>query len=106
MSKHEGELVSVRIIPNERGKPSGKLADAEVVFASDAGPLSGLTLVGFAVWKRHDGGRSVSFPARQYSVNGVRRNFLLLRSSNRALEAQEPLRQYILDAYSRLEESA
>ena len=98
MSKQEGELVSVRIIPNERGKPAGKLADA--------GPLSGLTLVGFAVWERHDGGRSVSFPARQYSMNGVRRNFLLLRSSNRAPEAQEPLRQYILDAYSRLEESA
>ena len=106
MSKHEGELVSVKIIPNDRGKPPGKLADAEVVFAPDAGPLSGLTLVGFAVWARRDGGRSVTFPARQYSVNGARRNFLLLRSSNRALEAQEPLRQYILDAYSRLEACA
>jgi len=106
MSKQEGELVSVRIIPNERGKPAGKLADAEVIFATDVGPLSGLTLVGFAVWERHDGGRSVSFPARQYSMNGVRRNFLLLRSSNRAPEAQEPLRQCILAAHSRLEESA
>ena len=106
MSKQEGELVSVTIIRNERGKPAGKLADAEVVFETDAGPLSGLTLVGFAVWERRDGGRSVTFPARQYSVHGVRRNFLLLRSSNRALEAQEPLRQYILDAYSRLGECA
>jgi hypothetical protein len=33
VSKHEGELVSARIIPNEDGRPSGKLADAEVVFA-------------------------------------------------------------------------
>ena len=106
MSKHQGELVSVRIIPNERGKPPGKLANAEVVFALHAGPLSGLTLVGCAVWERRDGGRSVTCPARPYSVNGVRRTFLLLRSSNRALEAQEPLRQYILDAYSRLEERA
>ena len=104
MSKHEGELVSVRIIPNEQGKPAGKLADAEVIFESNAGPLSGLTLVGFAVWERRDGGRNVTFPARQYSVNGARRNFLLLRSSNRAPEAQEPLRQCILDAYSRLED--
>jgi hypothetical protein len=105
MSKHEGELVSVKIIPNDRGKPPGKLADAEVVFAPDAGPLSGLTLgrvcrLGTSRWGEK---RDVS---RQYSVNGARRNFLLLRSSNRALEAQEPLRQYILDAYSRLEESA
>lgn len=59
-----------------------------------------------AVWERHERGRSVTWPARQYSVTGVRRNFLLLRSSNRALEAGEPLRQYILDGYSRLEERA
>ena len=106
MSEHTGELVSVKIIPNEKGSPPGKLADAEVIFEADAGPLSGLKLIGFSVWERRDGGRNVTFPARQYSVNGARRNFLLLRSSNRALEAQEPLRQYILDAYSRLEESA
>ena len=78
----------------------------EVVFATDAGPLSGFTLVGFAVWERHDAGRRVTSPARQYFVYGVRRNFLRLRSSHRALEAQEPLRQSILDAYSRLEERA
>jgi hypothetical protein len=106
MSKHEGELVSVKIIPNGRGKPPGKLADAEVIFEADAGPLSGLTLVGFAIWERRDGGKNVTFPARQYSANGARRNVLLLRSSNRAREAQEPLRQCILDAYSRLESHA
>src|SRR6266498_2455026 len=74
MSKHEGELVSVKIIPNERGKPSGKLADAEVIFEADAGPLSGLKLVGFAIWERRDGGKNVTFPARPYSVNGARRH--------------------------------
>ena len=103
MSEHTGELVSVKIIPNDKGNPPGKLADAEVIFEADAGPLSGLKLIGFSVWERHGGGKNVTFPARQYSVNGARRNFLLLRSSNRALEAQEPLRQCILDAYSRLE---
>src|SRR5687767_7601373 len=103
MSKNTGELVSVKIIPNDKGSPPGKLADAEVIFEADAGPLSGLTLVGFAVWERRDGGKNVTFPARPYSANGARRNFLLLRSSNRARDAQEPLRQCILDAYSRLE---
>jgi hypothetical protein len=57
VSKLEGELVPVRITPNERGKPSGKLVDPEVVFATDAGPLSGVTLVGCAGWERHDGGK-------------------------------------------------
>ena len=106
MSKHEGEVVSVKIIPNTGGTPQGKLADAEVIFEADAGPLSGLKLVGFAVWERRDGGKNVTFPARPYSVNGARRNFQLLRSSSRALEAQEPLRQRILDAYTRFEDHA
>ena len=42
MSKSKGELVSVKIIPNEKGNPPGKLADAEVIFEGEAGPLRGL----------------------------------------------------------------
>ena len=64
------------------GTPPGKLADAEVVFDSEAGPLSGLKLIGFAVWERRDGGRNVTFPARRYSVNGERRSFALFRPAN------------------------
>ena len=82
MSKHTGDLVSVKIIPNDKGNPPGKLADAEVIFEADAGPLSGLKLIGFSVWERRDGGRNVTFPARQYSVNGERRSFALLRPSS------------------------
>jgi hypothetical protein len=57
VSKHEGELVSVRIISNERGKPSGKLADAEV--ASQTCRLAQRPQAGgFAVWERHEGGEA------------------------------------------------
>jgi hypothetical protein len=103
MSKSKGELVSVKIIPNEQGNPPGKLADAEVVFEAESGPLSGMKLIGFSVWERRDGGRNVTFPARQYSVNGERRSFALLRPANGDTSAQEAIRDYILDAYSRLE---
>ena len=103
MSKNEGELVSVKIIPNEKGSPPGKLADAEVIFEADAGPLSGLKLVGFAVWERRDGGKNVTFPARQYSVNGGRRSFALLRPSTEDRTTQDPIRDCILAAYSRVE---
>lgn len=102
MSEHTGELVSVKIIPNEKGSPAGKLADAEVIFEADAGPLSGLKLIGFSVWERRDGGRNVTFPARQYSVNGERRSYALLRASKDDRDAQA-IRDRILDAYSRLE---
>src|SRR3989337_2438457 len=104
MSKSKGELVvSVSIIPNQQGSPAGKLADAEVMFGAESGPLSGMQLVGFAVWERRAGGRHVTFPARQYSVNGERRSFALLRPANGDASAQEAIRQSILDAYERSE---
>ena len=102
MSEHTGELVSVKIIPNEKGSPPGKLADAEVIFEADAGPLSGLKLIGFAVWERRSGGRNVTFPARQFSVNGERRSYALLRASRDDRDAQA-IRDCILDAYNRTE---
>jgi hypothetical protein len=98
-----GEVVSVKIIPNEQGTPAGKLADADVIFEREAGPLSGLKLSGFAIWERRDGGRNVTLPARSYSVNGQRRSFALLRPANGDTSAQDAIRQCILDAYNRLE---
>lgn len=105
MFKSNGEVVSVRIIPNEKGNPPGKLAEVEVIFDGDAGSLSGLKLIGFAVWERRDGGgKNVTFPARQYSVNGERRSFALLRPADgKQPSVQDPIRNAILDAYSRFE---
>jgi hypothetical protein len=101
MSNQNAEVVSVRIIPNAEGKPPGKLADAEVIFEAEAGPLSGMKLIGFSVWERRSGGgRNVTFPARQYSVNGERRSFALLRPMNGNVSAQEAVRDLILEAYS------
>ena len=106
MSKGNGEVVSVRILPNDSGNPKGKLADAEVIFGADSGPLSGLRLIGFGVWERRDGGRNVTFPARQFSVNGERRSYALLRPANGEANAQDPIRQCILDAYTRVENAS
>ena len=101
MSNQNAEVVSVRIIPNTEGKPPGKLADAEVIFEAEAGPLSGMKLIGFAIWERRSGGgRNVTFPARQYSVNGDRRSFALLRPMNGDVSAQEAVRDLILEAFS------
>ncbi|MBS1817575.1 MAG: hypothetical protein JSU08_06580 [Acidobacteria bacterium] len=48
----------------------------------------------------------MTFPARQYSVNGERRSFALLRPTNGDASVQDAIRQSILDAYSRLESAA
>ena len=91
----------VKIVPNDKGNPPGKLADAELHFAG--GPLDGLKLIGFGIWERRGGkGRNVTFPARQYSVNGERRSFALLRPVVDQ-EAQERLRDLILEDYTRAE---
>ena len=104
MSKQKTtEVMSVRILPNTTGSPTGKLADAEVIFEADAGPFTGLKLIGFAIWERRAGGRNVTFPARQYSVNGERRSFALLRPANGDVSSQEAIRDAILEAFSGLE---
>jgi len=88
--------MTVRFSTNDKGTPVGKLADAELHFSG--GPLDGLKLVGFAVWERKNGGRNVTFPARQYSVNGERRSFALLRPiADTAM--QDRLRDLIIEAY-------
>src|SRR5512145_258330 len=97
-------MLTVKITPNDKGNPPGKLADAELHFV--VGPLYGLKLIGFSVWERRGGGRNVTFPARQYSVNGERRSFALLRPANGDAGAQETIRQCILDAYASFEAHA
>ncbi len=89
-------IMTVKFTPNDKGNPPGKLADAELHFSG--GPLDGLKLLGFAVWERKNGGRNVTFPARQYSVNGERRSFALLRPIANA-SSQDKLRDIVLDAY-------
>lgn len=96
--------MTVKIIANDRGNPPGKLADAELHFTS--GPLEGLKLIGFGVWERRTGGgRNITFPARQYSVNGERRSFALLRPTTDPA-GQDRIRDLILQAYKEYEAEA
>ena len=96
--------MTIKITPNEHGNPPGKLADAELHFTD--GPLEGLKLIGFSVWdvKRGDR-RNVTFPARQYNVNGERRSFALLRPIVDTT-AQSKVRELVLDAYAEWEAQA
>ena len=92
----------VKIRPVTGQNPPGKLADAELYFTD--GVLDGLKLVGFAIWERRSGsGRNVTFPARQYSVNGERRSFALLRPVADAA-SQERVRELVLEAYAAFEQ--
>jgi hypothetical protein len=94
-------MFTVKIVPNDKGNPPGKLADVELHFID--GPLAGLKLIGFAIWERRTAaGRNVTFPARQYSINGERRSFALLRPIVDSA-AQNRIRDLILDAFATYE---
>ena len=95
--------MTIKITPNETH--AGKLADAELHFGD--GPLDGLKLIGFSVWasRVQAARRTVTFPARQYSVNGERRSFALLRPI-RDTAAQDHIRDLILSAYAEFEAAA
>ena len=94
----------VKITPNDKGNPPGKLADAELHFSG--GDLDGLKLIGFSIWERRGGtGRNVTFPARSYAVNGERRSFALLRPIVDTT-GQNKLRELILAAFQEYEEQA
>jgi hypothetical protein len=96
--------MTIKITPNDKGNPPGKLAEAELHFSE--GPLEGLKLIGFSIWERRGGnGRNVTFPARSYAVNGERRTFALLRPIVDST-AQSKLREMILEAFQEYEEGA
>jgi hypothetical protein len=135
--------MTIKITPNDKGNPPGKLADIELHFTdptcpacqgdreltvADAGPLAGavgtcqtcdghgvlvganplagLKLIGFSIWERRGGsGRNVTFPARQYSINGERRSFALLRPIV-DVAAQERIRTAVLNAFAEYEQQA
>jgi hypothetical protein len=91
--------IVVHIMPNEKGDPPAKLADAELHFIG--GELDGLKLIGFAVWQREeDGGEwAVTLPARLYGVNGERRTVARLRAVA-DVSAQNRIRDLVLQAYA------
>jgi len=98
MTQTATEDITVTIQLNDKGTPTGKLADAEIHFHT--GPMAGLKLLGFSVWQRRTGGgQNVTFPAKTYSVNGDRRSFALLRPA-RDTSSQETIRQLVLNAYA------
>jgi hypothetical protein len=91
------DTVTVRISLSNIDRPTGKLADAELHFVG--GALAGLKLLGFAIWERRAGGCHVTFPARQYSANGQRRSFTLLRDIA-GQSGSQAVRDLILEAYA------
>jgi hypothetical protein len=81
------------------GGPERLVCEAEVVFEAEAGPLAGMKLVGFSLWRNSEGEIFVSFPARPFSAGGERRFFDLLRSVEGDPADGKRVKGWILERY-------
>jgi hypothetical protein len=85
---------------NERTTgPERHVADAELHFGGEAaGPLAGIKLVGFSLWRSAEGTIYVSVPSRAFGAGGERRYFDLVRGEE-GTAALVRLKEFILEAY-------
>jgi hypothetical protein len=87
----------VQFVARDNG-PDRLVCEAEVHFGSESGPLSGMKLVGFSVWRSVEGDLYVTFPSRASGAGNERRYFDYLRSSEGGNEPRK-VKDWILGEY-------
>ncbi len=88
------------------GGPERLVCDAEVLFGEEAGPLAGMKLVGFSLWRGAEGDVFVSFPSRAFGVGNERRYFDYLRSGEGLAADARRVKEWILEEYRNHSQSA
>jgi hypothetical protein len=90
----------VQFVTRENG-PEKLLCDAEVVFGPECGPLAGMKLVGFALWRGAEGDVYVTFPSRAFGVASERKYYDYLRAAEASNAAAENKRvkEWILEEF-------
>jgi hypothetical protein len=78
--------------------PERLVCEAELLF-EDEGPLAGMKLVGFSLWKSPEGEVYVTFPSRAFGAGGERRFFDYLRSAEGLATDAKRVKTWILDEY-------
>jgi len=53
--------------------PERLVCEAELIFDGDMGPLAGMKLVGFCLWRSAEGEVFVTFPSRAFGVGNDRK---------------------------------
>lgn len=97
--------VRVEFVERQYG-PERLVCEAELVFEGEEfGPLQGMKLVGFMVWRGADEEQElyVTFPSRAIGVGAERRFFDYLRSTalDNRLEVVKQLKGWMLDQWRR-----
>jgi hypothetical protein len=95
----------VQFVEREHG-PERLVCEAEVVFEAESGPLGGMKLVGFSLWRSPEGEVYVTFPSRAFGAGNERRFFDYLRSVEGTAADSKRVKAWILDQYRLSKEAA
>jgi hypothetical protein len=87
----------VQFVERENG-PERLVCEAELVF-DETGPLQGMKLVGFSLWRGPDGEVYVTFPSRAFGAGNDRKYFDYLRSSEGAPADAKRVKAWIVEEY-------
>jgi hypothetical protein len=89
----------VQFVQKENG-PERLVCEAELIF-DEEGPLAGLKLVGFSLWRSPEGDEVyVTFPSRAFGAGTERRYFEYVRSADSTDgEARVRLKAWIVEEF-------
>jgi hypothetical protein len=79
--------------------PERLVCEAELVFDGDMGPLAGMKLVGFSLWRSAEGEVFVTFPSRAFGAGNDRKYFDYLRSVEGQAAESKRVKAWILDEF-------
>ena len=82
----------------KENQPEKLVCEAEVLFEED-GPLTGMKLVGFSLWRSPEGEVYVTFPSRAFGAGNERRYFDYLRSAEGTAADVKKVKAWILDEF-------
>jgi hypothetical protein len=82
----------------KENQPEKLVCEAEVLFEQD-GPLTGMKLVGFSLWRSPEGEVYVTFPSRAIGSGNERRYFDYLRSAEGTGADVKKVKAWILDEF-------
>ena len=78
--------------------PERLVCEAEVVF-DEEGPLKGMKLVGFSLWRSAEGEVYVTFPSRAFGAGNERKYFDFLRSADGMVADSKRVKAWILEEF-------
>jgi len=88
----------IEFVKRDNG-PERLVCEAEVFFGEESGPLAGMKLVGFSLWRSPEGELYVTFPSRGFGTGSERRFFDYLRSAEGSAADAKRVKEWIASEY-------